>query len=175
MVGLGVGTPGPGVLIGGVTPQTDVTEVNSGNASSLTGDGLTDLVGGVPPQYRRNGRAVFIMGTSTLEAAAKLKDSVGRNLLDFSAANDAEGRPTIRGYAVEEIPDGVLPAIAANAYPIIFGDFSGIVLADRLGMSVEVYQSAGFAQQNRVQVIARRRTGGVLAESYKFAVQKISA
>lgn len=173
LVAAGSGTPTG--LLPGNTNGHNLAEVNSGAAAALTADGLIDLPFSVAPQYRRRPSVAWAMGTATVKAIARLKDSAGAPLLDFGGADRRNGAPLLGGFVVEEVPDGVLPAIAAGAYPIVFGDFTGVTIADRVGMSVEIHDDSTTAERNAVLITARRRSGGVPIETYKFAVQKVAA
>lgn len=169
----GSGTP-TGLLPGSVNGH-GLAEVSSGAAAALTVDGLIDLPFSVPPQYRRRPTVAWAMATGTVKTIAKMKDGDGHPLLDFSGADRRNGAPLLGGFLVEEVADGVLPAIAAGAYPIVFGDFTGVTIADRIGMSVEVKDDSTTAERNAVVIVARRRAGGVPIELYKFACQKVAA
>jgi HK97 family phage major capsid protein len=87
--------------------------------------------------------------------------------------NNAQGSPdTLRGWAYAETE--ALQAIAANTYPVIFADWSGYRIVDRIGMSVQRYEDSNTAATDSVVFFCRRRYGGQVAEGYKFAVIKIS-
>jgi HK97 family phage major capsid protein len=69
------------------------------------------------------------------------------------------GRPVIE--AVD------MPAIAADATPIVFGDFNqGYLIADRVGLTIQRDDFTG-ADNGIVKIRARRRVGGrvVLGEA----------
>lgn len=173
LVAGGAGTP-QGALPGGLN-VLNLTEVTSGAAAGITAQGIVRMPFAVAPQYRRDGRACWVMGSATLQDVCELVDGAGRPLVSFDNGSDAMGRPMLRGFPVEEIPDGVLPTVAAGAFPVIFGDFSGVTIADRVGMSVEIYDDSQTAERNKVAVIARRRVGGQFVETYRAAVMKIAA
>lgn len=173
LVGTGAGTPS-GLLPGGLNSH-GLTEISSGSAAALTPGGLISLSFAPAPQYRRAGRAVWVMATSTLKDCCEMVDGAGRPLISFDATGDAVGRPMLRGYPVEEVSDGTLPSVAAGNFAVIFGDLSGVVLADRIGLSVQVADSAADAEQNKLTVFARRRVGGVVSQPERLAVQKIAA
>lgn len=178
LVGSGAGRP-QGVLNGtaasGAPHDSDVNTntVNSGHASTLTGDGIVAVPYGLPAQYRQNG-AVWVMAKDTVKATRTLKDSQNRYLWSDNNNNLAAGQPErLQGYPVKE--SEAMPAVAANKYPIIFGDFMGYTIADRIGMSVERYLDSGTAGTNSVIFYARRRLGGQVSEGYRLVVQKVSA
>ena len=151
------------------TIVTGVTDVNSGNATAITADGLMDLVYSLPAQYR--GRASLIASRTTHRDIRKLKDGQGNYLWQ---TNYAAGQPpTILGYPIAE--DEGMPAIAANNYPVLFGDWKGYVIVDRVGMTVERITDSTLMGQNTVAVFARRRLGGQLVAPWAFAGLQIAA
>lgn len=151
-----------------LTPITGISSVVSGNASALTADGIFDLVYSIASQYRKG--ANFAFSRTTQRDLRKLKDGNGRYLWQDSIQN---GQPAqLAGFPTEESES--LPTIAANAYPIIYGDFGGYIVADRVGMTVERVTDSTLIGQNKVALFARRRLGGAPAENWRFAAQKIS-
>ena len=120
LVGDGVGKPL------GLLNTADVPTVKSGHASQITADGLLDLFYGLPAQYRDKG--VFVMSSATEAIVRKLKDTTNQYLWIGGFASAPE---TLLGRSV--VTSEFMPAIAANAKPIAFGDFSRYVVADRLG------------------------------------------
>lgn len=173
LTGQGSGTP-YGVLGNLATgaqaaPVTGVTAVVSGNASQITADGLYDLVYTIASQYRRN--AVFVMARLTQRDVRKLKDGNGQYLWQPGLQ---EGQPPrLLGYPVYESDS--MPAIAANAHPIIFGDFrNGYLVADRVGMTVERVTDVTTTGQNTIALFARRRLGGQVVAPWSLAAQLIS-
>lgn len=147
--------------------------VNSGNASALTADGLIDLAWSLLSRYRRNARFVY-NSTSSGRAIAKLKDSANRYLFATGINTDglASARPTsLLGFPV--IESDFMPDVAANAFPIIFGDLSGYYLVNRIGFSIQVLEEVK-AAQNLVSVLGRVRIGGQVAEEWKINVHKVA-
>lgn len=151
-----------------LVPVTGVAVANSGNASLLTADGIFDLVYSVASQYRDG--AVFVMNRTAQRDARKLKDGNGRYLWQDSIQS---GQPaTLLGYPVLE--SEAMPSLTANNHPVIFGNLSGYIIADRVGMSVERVTDSTLVGTNKVAVFARRRLGGELAEPWKIAATKLS-
>jgi HK97 family phage major capsid protein len=174
LTGDGNGKP-QGVLPGSANGLS-LTEVNSGNANYLTFDGLIGLTFGLSAQYRQN--AVFVAEKATWRDIAKLQDGNGqylwRDMFGNNQGTGGAGRmPTLLGYPVLE--QEALPTIAANAFPVVFGDLNGYTIADRVGMSVERYLDSTTARTNTVIYVMRRRLGGQVTESWRFVVQKVSA
>lgn len=95
-----------------------------GQTASITYDDALDVVHSVNPAYR-GARCRWAMADSSLKVFRKLKDSTGRPLWEPSLQL---GQPdTLLGYAVTI--DDKMPAMAASAKSIAFGDFeSGLVV-----------------------------------------------
>lgn len=143
LIGSGVGVP-TGILknatTGGPSDANMITVV-SGDAATLQGGdatkGLVSVPYGLQAQYRQNG-AVWIMNKATLATTRTLKDGMGRYLWADNNNLLAGGQSDkLLGYTVKE--SEALGNIAANAYPIIFGDLKGYRIVDRVGMSIERY------------------------------------
>ncbi len=169
--GNGIGKP-EGILPGG-TNQLGLTEAKSGNASALTWDGLLSTIFSLPSQYRQN--AVWIANRTTLAEIAKMKDSSGQYLWQATAyKGGASGVPrTLLGFPILE--QEVMPDVAANAYPLVFGDLRGYYIVDRVGISVERLADATSVMANKVFFVMRRRLGGRVIEPWRFVVHKVSA
>lgn len=170
--GTGIGQ-GAGILLNpDGTDQPAV--VKSGSAGALTADGLQDIAWAIPEQYDENSQWVFNK-TSTGKAIAKLKDADNRYLwaaLDQSGlVLPARERPLL-GYPVNF--SGLMPNVAANAFPAIFGDLSGYFLVDRVSFSIQVLREV-YAENNQIVLLGRVRFGGAVAEPWKLKVHKVAA
>ena len=170
MNGDGVGKP-EGILVAGSNPNTRLTEANSTDANLLKFDGIINLQYAIASQYRQN--AVWIAERATYRDIRKLKDADG-NYLWPSYADNIAGQPS-RLIGNDVLEQEVMPTIAANVFPIIFGDLKGYTIADRVGMSIERYLDSQTARQNLVYYIMRRRLGGQVTAPWRFAVQKVAA
>jgi HK97 family phage major capsid protein len=142
--------------------------VITGDADELTYDGIISLTYGIDTQYLTMPSCAFIGEKATVKAIALLKDNEDRYLWDRveRQAGKLEGYPVLQQEA--------MPTIAASAYPLIFGDLSGYWIVDRVGMSVERYLDSSTARINQVCYVMRRRLGGQVTETWRFAVQKVS-
>ncbi|SKA31047.1 phage major capsid protein [Consotaella salsifontis] len=90
-------------------------------AAAIASDELIDLLHSVNAAYRRSPKARWMFSDLTLAAIRKLKDGDGNYL--WQMGDVTKGEPgVLLGYRYE-INDDV-PAIAAGAKPVIFGDFS---------------------------------------------------
>jgi HK97 family phage major capsid protein len=143
--------------------------VVTGDASALTPDGVIDLSYEPDMQYLQN--AVFIGNKTTFRALRKLKD--GNSDYLWSSGLAAGAPPNILGYPYYMNQN--MPAIAAGAYPLIFGDLRGYMIADRVGMTVERIQDTDTVGKNKVAIFARRRLGGSVIYPWMLKVQQVSA
>lgn len=153
----GNGTGKPTGVIG--SAQVGVT---AATANAITFDGLIDLYHSLKRPYRA--RATWLMADSTAKVIRKLKDNDGQYIWQPSVTADKPdmllGRPVV-------ISDYV-PAIAANAKVVVFGDFSYYWIADRQG---RVFQRLNelYATNGQVGFRAYQRVDGklTLAEAVK--------
>lgn len=147
--------------------------VKTASAAALTGDGLIELETRLPAQYESN--AVFLMNKATKGAIRKLKDASNQYLYPpYLAGGPLAGvaPEQLMGYPI--VKDEFMPDIAANAFPVIFGDLSGYLVVDRVGLSVQVLREL-YAETNIALVLARKRVGGQLIESYRLRTHKCEA
>lgn len=151
------------------TPDDGISAVNSGAAAALTADGLIDLAYGLHSQYR--GNAVFAAARLTHRDVRKLKDGIGDYL--WQRGLQAGEPASLLGYPFLE--SEALPSVAANAHSVIFGDFKGYMIVDRVGMTVERAEDTTTKGTNTVALFARRRLGGQIVEPWRFQAQKVSA
>jgi len=166
----------------GLVTRIDVGEtgekiptVVSGSATTLLADGLIDLFFGLPSQYRRNAR--MLLNSGTAKVARKLKDGNSRYIWDSmqNASNGGLSSPgdqdSMLGKPV--VYDEFMPDIAGNDYPILFGDFSGYFIVDRIGLSLQRLSEI-YAETNITVILGRKRVGGEVAQPWRFRAQKIS-
>ena len=170
LTGNGAGRP-QGILgLGGVPIDSDIVTVKSGNAATLSNDGMIAVPYGLAGQYRQAG-AVWVMNKATIQAIRQLKDTNSRYLWADNNNQLAPGQPErLLGYALKETE--AMPAIGANTYPVLFGDMKGYTIADRIGMSIERYIDSTTAQNNAVMYIMRRRLGGQVTEGWRFVAHQ---
>lgn len=116
VTGTGVSQP-DGVSVGVTTGKTGAT----GQTLTVIGDDLFDLYHSIVSSYR--GRGVWLMRDSTLAFIRKIKElTTGGNQYLWQPGL-TQGQPdSLLGRPVLTDPD--MPAMAANAESILFGDFS---------------------------------------------------
>ena len=146
------------------------TGVTAASTTAITADELIDLFYSLKSPYRR--KAVWVMNDSTFKAIRKLKDNQGQYLWQPSLT---AGTPdTILNRPV--YTSSYVPAIAAGAKTIAFGDFSYYWIADRQGRSFKRLNEL-FATTGQVGFMATQRVDGklILSEAIKVLAQKASA
>ena len=143
------------------------TGVTAASATAITADELIDLFYSLKAPYRRN--AVWVLNDSTIKAIRKLKDNQGQYLwqpsLTVGAPDLLLGKP-VRTSAY-------MPAIAADAKTVAFGDFSYYWIADRQGRSFKRLNEL-YAATGQVGFLSSQRVDGklILPEAIKVLAQK---
>lgn len=143
------------------------TGVTAASATAITMDEVIDLYYSLRAPYRRN--AVFIMNDSTVKAIRKLKNGNGDYLWQPSLT---AGTPdTILNRPV--YTSGFMPAIAASAKSILFGDLGYYWVADREGRSFKRLNEL-YATTGQVGFLASQRVDGklILPEAVKVLAMK---
>lgn len=152
----------------GILNTTGIDTVPSGDANTITADGIIDLVYDLPSPYAAG--AAFGMRRSTMAAVRKLKSSSGDYL--WSDSLQAGQPPSLLGYPVIEMPD--LPAIAASAKPIVFGNFSHFRIFDRVSVSI-MRDPYSVATTGKTRFHGRRRLAAGVTKAEAFRLMTISA
>ena len=144
--------------------------VASGSAGGLGGMielVLIDLVHALKAGHRQG--ANWVMNSATLAQVRKLKDSDGAFLWQPGLV---EGQPDrLLGYPVVEAED--MPDVAANQFPIAFGNFrAGYLIAERSATTIlrDPYSNKPF-----VHFYATKRVGGQVLDSDAIKLLKIAA
>jgi HK97 family phage major capsid protein len=137
--------------------------------------GILGIEGALPPQYENN--AKWYGSKATYAAIRGMVDSQHRPLwqqVDAGwGANFVRGLPpTLLGYPI--VKDQFMPAIATSALPMLFGDMKGYYIADRIGLSVEVFRET-LAARDQVLVYMRKRVGGQLVHYWRMKALKVAA
>lgn len=161
----GDGTGKPlGVLAASGGAEVGVT---AAAAAAFTADEIFDLFYSLKAPYRKS--AVFLMNDSSVKALRKLKDGNGQYLWQPSLTAGTPdlllGRPVYTS--------AFMPALAAGAKSVLFGDLSYYWVADRQGRS---FRRLGelYAPTGQVGFLATQRVDGklVLPEAVKVLQQK---
>lgn len=174
----GNGTKKPTGFLAGPAPlsTTDASRafgtlqyIAGGQAAAMptTPDTFYDIVYALRARYRRN--ATWVTSKLVLAAMRKYKEATTNAYMWQPGL--AAGQPDMfAGYPVVEAED--MPAVAANAFPLAFGDFKeGYLIADRVGMRItrDEITSPGF-----VKFYIRKRVGGKLRNTQAIKLLKIA-
>lgn len=153
----------------GVLAATGGAEVGvtAAAAAAFTADEIFDLFYSLKAPYRRS--AVFVMNDASVKALRKLKDNNGQYLwqpsLTAGAPDTLLNRPVYTS--------AFMPALAAGAKSILFGDLSYYWVADRQGRS---FRRLGelYAPTGQVGFLATQRVDGklILPEAVKVMQMK---
>jgi HK97 family phage major capsid protein len=141
----------------------------SGQAAALPSNPevFLDMIYSLRARYRNN--AQWLTSKLILAAMRKYKDGDGRYL--WQPALTAGQPATFLGYGITEAED--MPGLAANAFPLAFGDFKeGYLICDRVGMRItrDEITTPGF-----VKFYVRKRVGGKLRNTQAIKLLKIAA
>lgn len=143
----------------------------TGNAGAFAaagpGDVLINAIYSLKPEYRAG--AAWAMQRLTVAEVRKLKDANAQYLWQPGLA---PGQPaTLLQYPVIEAED--VPAIAANALAIAFGNFrEGYTIVDRIGIRV---LRDPFTSKPFVKFYTTKRTGGDVVNTEAIKFVKFSA
>ena len=174
----GNGTKKPTGFLAGPTPVTTVDAsrafgtlqyIASGQASAMptNPDIFYDIVYSLRARYRANAR--WVTNKLVLSAIRKYKEATTNAYMWQPGL--AAGQPdSFLGYAISEAED--MPVVAANAFPLAFGDFrEGYLIADRVGMRItrDEITTPGF-----VKFYVRKRMGGKLRNTQAIKLLKIA-
>jgi HK97 family phage major capsid protein len=146
----------------------------SGDANTVTADGIKNLAFGIAPQYLRNAR--FVMNwLSTARAIDELKDGDGNYLWSMGNQDNRLASSILdrRLLGFEVAYSEFMPNVAANAFPAVFGDLLGYYLVQRIGFSIQVLRETK-AKLNQIELVGRLRFGGRVAKPWSLKTLKIS-
>ena len=174
----GNGTKKPTGFLAGPAPlaTADATRafgtlqyIASGQAAAMptSPDVFLDMVYALRARYRRNAR--WVTAKLLLASLRKYKNTEGDYL--WQPSLQAGTPATFLGYGITEAED--MPAVAANSFPLAFGDFKeGYLIADRVGMRItrDEITTPGF-----VKFYVRKRVGGKLRNTQAIKLLKIAA
>lgn len=135
-------------------------------AATNASDCIVNLVYALGADYRANG--AFIMNSKTAGAVRKMKDADGRFMWGDSLQAGEPAR--LMGYPVLICED--MPDVAANTYPIAFGDFaSGYTVAERPDLRI---LRDPFSAKPNVLFYANKRVGGDITDYAAIKLLKIA-
>ncbi|QPS09629.1 phage major capsid protein [Delftia acidovorans] len=148
-------------------PFGAIKVTNSGAAADISSDAALDLIYALPKKYRQNAR--FLTNNLTIAKLRKLKDGQGNYL--WQPSSQAGQPATFHGYGLAE--DENMPDVAANAVPILFGDFKrGYLIIDRMGVRV---LRDPYTKKPYVLFYTTKRVGGGVQNPECLRAMKVSA
>jgi len=144
----------------------EIEQIAGGHASQLEDDALVKLVYGLKAFYKQN--ASFLMKRATVEKVRLLKDSDGQYVWQPGLQS---GEPDmLMNYPIYEADD--MPAVAADALPIAFGDFrAGYQIVDRIGIRT---LRDNLTLKGWVKFYTTKRVGGGVKNGEAMKLLKIS-
>ncbi len=173
ITGNGVGRP-KGILAYDKSANPDSTRtwdaiqyVAGGHASLLNNaDKLFDLVHALRAPYRQG--AAWLMNSSTVNVIRKMKDGNGTYI--WRDGLEAGTPSTLLGYPVEV--DENMPDIAANAFPVAFGNWKrSYLIVDRVGIRV---LRDSFTNKPYVHFYTTKRLGAAVQNHQSYKLLKIA-
>ncbi len=161
--GNGTGKP-LGILAASGGAQTGVTAASS---TAVIFDEMIDLYYSLRAPYRQD--AVFIMNDATIKALRKLKNGSGDYIWQPSVTLGAPDRVLNRPVYTSQF----MPALAAGAKAVLFGDLSYYWVADREGRQFKRLNEL-YAATGQVGFLASERVDGklILAEAVQVMAMK---
>ena len=145
-----------------------VQQINSGNATDVTVEGLIDLQNALKEEYQS--AAVFMMARATFGALIKKK---GTDVYFFSPNLDRNvGAPfNLLGKPVIFASD--MPSLSANELAIAYGDFGrGYTVVDKAGIRIIKDE---ISVVNGIRYKVSKRTGGGVTDFDAIKIQKIAS
>lgn len=161
ITGTGAGQPEGITISATAIGSGDFGYVPMGNASAITADGIIDVFFDLPEPYAQG--ATWLFRRATLKEIRKLQDGNANYLW----TPGFEGTPpTILGRPYRESLS--MPAIAANAFSVAFGDWADAYLVVRR-QEIRVLRDP-FSTKPFIEFYTTMRVGGapVLNEAYRL-------
>lgn len=144
-------------------------DINSGSASTLTGDGLLAMTHGLKARHRRNSQ--WIMARPVIEVARKLKDNDGQYL--WRRGLETTDPDTLLGRPVNE-SEFAPSTITGGAYVSVLGDFKYYKIAELARMTVQRLTEVE-AKKGKVGFLSYRLVDGQPILPGAFVRQKIAS
>lgn len=161
-----IGTTSPAAKVLGLSTATNVVELDSSTA--IEGNDLIDLQDSIKDVYQAN--AIWIMSPATRTALRKLKDDVGRYLLndDITApfGHTLLGKPV---YVSDNMPD-----IGAGVKAIYYGDMSGLATKFSEELAIQVLREV-YAAQHAIGIVGWIEFDSRVQDQQKIAVLKMGS
>lgn len=143
--------------------------VTTANSTAFTADEILDLYYSLKAPYRKN--AIWVLNDATVRSIRKLKDTTGQYLWQPGLR---EGEPDLL-LGKKLYTSAFVPAPAAGAKSILFGDLSYYWIGDRQGIAFKRLNER-YADMGQIGFLASKRVDGklVLPEAVKVLQHKAS-
>lgn len=150
----------------GATNTTTV--LTAASSTAITADELIDLQAKIKQAYQAS--ACWIMNPGTFTAIKKLKDGNNRYLLQ----DDVTGEFPFRLLGKPVFLSDNMPAIAAGAKAVLYGDCSGLSVNFREDISIQVLREK-YATQHAIGVVSWFEFDAKVTDNQKLAVLAMKA
>lgn len=141
--------------------------------SPVWGTGTTGIIGmeaNLPPQYEANAKWYAAKSTyAAIRAINAGTATLPQWALGDAYPNYANGmQANLLGYPI--VKNQFIDSVVTTGHaPLVLGDMMGYFIADRVGLSVEVFREV-YGLRDQVVVYMRKRTGGQLVHYWKMRV-----
>lgn len=152
-VGTGTGQP-RGIATAAPVGKTGAT----GQVATITYDDLVDLEHSVDPIYRAG--AKLMLHDDALKMVRKIKDTQGRPIFVPGYEQGNPGGAPDRLLGREIVINQNMPAPAANAKSVLYGDFSKYLIRDVLDVTLFRMTDSAYTLKGQVGFVAFCRSGG---------------
>lgn len=156
---------GTGQPRGIVTASSSGKIGTTGQTLTVGYDDLVDLLESVDEAYQLAGSCKFMFAQTVRKLLRKLKDTAGRPIWTpgYEAGITAGAPDLLLGKEVALNND--MPAPAANAKSIIYGDLSKYMIRDSMQVNLMRFDDSAFASKGQVGFLAFMRCGGNLTDT----------
>ena len=152
---VGTGTAQPrGIATASPVGKTGAT----GQVATITYDDLVDLEHSVDPIYRAG--AKLMLHDDALKMVRKIKDTQGRPIFVPGYEQGNPGGAPDRLLGREIVINQNMPAPAANAKSVLYGDFSKYLIRDVLDVTLFRMTDSAYTLKGQVGFVAFCRSGG---------------
>lgn len=167
----GTGTGQPfGIAVAGGVGKTGTT----GQTTSVIYDDLVDLVDSIDPAYQVEALK-WMFNQTVRRTVRKLKDTTGRPIWTpaYDEGISAKTPDLLLGYPVEI--NNHMPAPAANAKSISFGDHSKYTVRDAMELTMFRFEDSAYIKKGQIGFLAWARAGGNLTDANSVKLYQHSA
>ncbi|MCA0401298.1 MAG: phage major capsid protein [Proteobacteria bacterium] len=143
----------------GVTAANGTSQV-----TSITYDSLVDLQHSVDIEYRKTGNCRFMFHDLTMRQIRKIKDAEGRPIFVPGYETGSPGGAPDRVLNDPIQINNHMPAMAASARSIVYGDFSSYMIRDVLSVLLQRFDDSAYAKKGQVGFLGWIRSGGAYVD-----------